>query len=94
MSLEDKVKDLENRLEKLEKIEKRRKIKNIIVLSFYGLIVIGIIVLLTIFYYKIKPYKEQLDNLKNFGNNLKTDTIIGGDSYNDFNDFFNGLFNY
>ena len=94
MNYEEKINDLETRLIKLEKIEQRRKIKNIIVLSIYGVIVIGLIVLAFVFYSKIKPYKEKIDSLRNFGSDLKTDTIIGGDSgFGDFGDFFNNFFN-
>ena len=94
MNYEEKINDLETRLVKLEKIEKRRKIKSIIVLSIYGVIVVGLIILAFVFYSKIKPYKEKIDSLRNFGSDLKTDTIIGGDNgFGDFGDFFNNFFN-
>jgi cell division septal protein FtsQ len=93
--VEEKIKSLEKRIEKLEKVEKRRKIKNIIVLSFYGAIIVGLIALVWIAYVKIKPYKDQLDNIRNIGSGLKSDTIIGGDSgFGDLGDFFNNFFNY
>ena len=94
MNNEEKINDLEKRLTKLEKIEERRKIKSIIVLSIYGVIVVALLVLVFVFYSKIKPYKEKIDSLKNFGSDLKTDTIIGGDTgFGDFGDFFNNFFN-
>ena len=93
--MEEKIQALEKRVEKLEKIEKRRKIKNIIVLAFYGVILIGLIALIWVAYMKIKPYKDQLDNFKSIGSGLKSDTIIGGDSgFGDLGDFFNNIFNY
>ena len=97
MNYEDKINELENRLIKLEKVERRRKIKNIIVLSIYGIIVISIIVIIGVLYMKIKPYKEKIDNLKNFGSDLKTDSIIGDDNsfgFGGFGDFFSDFFNY
>ena len=95
MTKDEKIAELESRIEKLEKIERNRKIRNIILLCIYGVIVIGLVVVLFVFYQKIKPYKEDLDNLKNFGNNLKQDTIVGGDNgFGDFSDFFNDFFNY
>ena len=95
MTKDEKIAELESRVEKLEKIERNRKIRNIILLCIYGVIVAGLIIILVIFYQKIKPYKEDLDNLRNFGNNSKQDTIIGGDSgFSDFSDFFGDFFNY
>lgn len=95
MSNEERINDLEERLVKLEIIEKRRKIRNIIILCIYAAIVVGLITLLIVFYQKIKPYKDQLDSIRNFGSSSKTDTIIGGDSgFGDFSDFFNNIFNY
>ena len=97
MKLEERIDELESRLVKLEKVEKRRKIKSIIILCIYGAIVLCIIAVVWFLYVKIKPYKDQLDSLKNIGSGLKSDTIIGGDSGLsdfDFSDFFGGLFNY
>ena len=90
--MEDKIKELEERIEKLEKIENRRKVKNILLLSFYGTIVIILIACGFYFYYKFKPYKEKLDSLQSFTNGLKRDEVIDGD--NGFNYDFGGLDGY
>ncbi len=96
--MEEKIKELETRLEKLEKIENRRKIRNYIVLGIYGVILLTVVVGVLYFYYKIKPYKEKLDNLKDWGSNLKIDNVIDGsdNNYNfgGFDDFFNNFFGY
>ena len=99
--MEEKVKELETRLEKLEKIEKRRKTKNTIVLCIYAAILILIVIGAISFYLKIKPYKEKLDNLTNWGSSLikKDEVIDGSDNGIDFggfdtDDFFNNFFNW
>ena len=92
MNYEEKINELENRIVELEKIEKRRRIKNIIIYSLYGAIILSTIIIVCVIYYKLKPYKDELDSLKNFGSGLKSDTIIDGS--NDYNDFFNYFFNY
>ena len=95
MKYEEKIDELEKRVVALEKIERRRIIRSIILLSIYGFIVLVLIVSAYVIYLKLKPYKEKIDNLKNLGDSLKTDTIIdGSDGYGDFSDFFNGFFNY
>ena len=97
MKNEDKIKELEERVSKLEKIEHNRRIKNIIILCFYVIILITIIVTCIYFFNKLKPYKEKLDNLQNLGENLKRDSVVDGyDDYGNFGfeDFFNNFFNY
>ena len=102
MTSEEKIKDLETRIEKLEKIERRRKIRNIIILCIYGVVVLTIVVSLIVLYNKLKPYKEKIDNLKS---ELKVDSIVDGsdnydffggypDYFDGFDDFFNGFFGY
>ena len=99
--MEEKIKELESRLEKLEKVEKRRKIKNIIILSFYGLLLVFLIAGGIWLYVKFKPYKEKLDNLKNWGSSIiKRDEVVEDGNnpfdFGDFNtdDFFNDFFNW
>ena len=101
--MEEKIKELEDRLEKLERIEKRRKIRNIIILIFYGLILITIIVGCIVVYNKLKPYKDKIDNISNLGNNIiKRDEVVDGNdgiyNFDGFNgldgfDFFSDFFN-
>ena len=101
MSNEEKIQELESRLEKLEKIERRRRIKNIIVLCIYGAIVLTIIVTMIVVYYKLKPYKQKLDNLKNLTGSKIDDIVDGTDGYDYFGgqdpfsgfDFFSDFFN-
>lgn len=72
--MEDKIKELEKRLEKLERIEKRRK--SILVLKITGitLLVIAIVVFGYIVYIKveetIRPYKEVIDKANNVNNQV------------------------
>lgn len=76
--MEDKIKELEKRLEKLERIEKRRK--SILVLKIAGiaLLVIAIVVFGYIVYRKveetIRPYKEVIDKANNV--NIQVDNQI------------------
>lgn len=98
--MEEKIKELESRIQTLEKIEYRRKIKNIILLTLYGIIILSVLLSGIYLYYKIKPYKEKLDNLENLGNKLKIDDVVDGNSGFDYFDgidgfdFFNNFFNY
>lgn len=80
--MEDKIKELEKRLEKLERIEKRRK--SLIIVKVVGIIllIVAIIVGGYILYLKVeetlKPYKDLIkatdkvnngiDNIKNIFN--------------------------
>jgi cell division protein FtsB len=76
--MEDKIKELEKRLEKLERIEKRRK--SLLALKIVGisLLVIGVVVFGYLVYRKveetIRPYKEIIDKAN--ATNDKIDTQI------------------
>ena len=95
MKNDEKINELESRIEKLEKIERNRKIRNIILLSIYGAIIVALIVFVIVVYVKLKPYVEKIDSLKNIGGDIKTDTIIDGSGdFGDFSDFFGNFFNY
>ncbi len=63
--MEEKIKELEKRLEKLEKIEKRRKTLLIAKIAGIALLVIAIIVAGYILYLKVeealKPYKNLIN---------------------------------
>ncbi|MBR4830467.1 MAG: hypothetical protein IKZ96_01710 [Bacilli bacterium] len=88
--MEEKVLELEKRLEKLERIEKRRKSILIVKIAGITLLVIAIIVFGFIVYRKveetIRPYKEFMDKTNEVNN--KVDTQI-----NKIKDFFNGTNN-
>ena len=92
MNYEEKINELESRLEKLEKKEKRRTIKNRIVYSIYAAIIIGVIVVVWILYGKFKTYRDQFDSLTNWSTSLNRDNIIDGSD--NFLDYFNNFFNY
>ena len=92
--MEEKINELETRLEKLEKVEKRRKIKSIIVLSIYGVIILTVVVSCFYVYSKIKPYKEKIDKLQDFGSSLKRDDIVGGNDSLNIDDYFNYFFGF
>lgn len=89
MTLEQKVADLEQRLVVLEKVEKRRKIKNIIIFSFYGLMIISMIIIVIMLYNKLKPYRETNDLLRDYFGNSDTSYDL-----DDYKDFFTNFFNY
>ena len=85
----DKINNLEERLVKLEKIEHRRKVKNIIVLSLYGVVIISIIVMVIVFYKKLKPYTDTVSDIRDYLGGYNTDYGL-----NDYTDFFSDFFNY
>ncbi len=92
MSNEEKIQELESRIEKLEKIENRRKIMSIITICIYGVIVLSIIGVCIYFYFWVKPYKDKVDALTNWGGS-KIDQIEDGiNSYDPFD--FDSWFNY
>ena len=72
--MEEKIRDLELRLAKLERIEKRRKGLLIAKISAIVLLIIAIIVGGYIAYKKvqetIKPYKEFIEKQKDFNNGV------------------------
>jgi flagellar basal body-associated protein FliL len=84
--MDQKILELEKRLEKLEKIEKRRKSILIIKVSAIALLVIAILVSGYILYRKVeetlRPYKELLET---------KDTVK--DNVNNGIDSIKGLFN-
>ena len=61
MSSEEKVKELEERIEKLEKAENKRVIKKRIELAWGLIKLIVLIVLVFMAWNHIKPYKEKID---------------------------------
>ena len=61
MSIEERLDDLDKRLQKIEKIEKRRKIIKIITLSLKALLLVAIIVIGFYLYGYLKEIKSKLD---------------------------------
>ena len=90
MTTDDKIKELEERIAKLEAIEKKRRTKKIIEicvkLVFYG-IVIAVLVVLVL---KLKSYFDYFSGLKDLGSNLGFDTSSLKDF--DLGGLFGGLF--
>lgn len=89
MSTEEKIRELTERVEKLEKAEHKRVIKRRIEIITKIVIAVIVIVLLIIGYIYvnntiIKPYKEKIDYV-----NEKVDTV-----QNFVNDKFGGLSKY
>lgn len=91
VNLVDKINELEKRVEALEKVEHRRKVKNIIVFSFYGVFIIAMIIVLIILYNKLKPYKDTYDSMNDFFNGGSSNNSNYG--IDDYTDFFNEFFN-
>ena len=81
--MEDKIKELEKRLEKIERIERRRK--SLIIAKITGIILLILAIIITgyIIYKKvdetIKPYKEFIEKQEDFKNNVNDsiDTVKG-----------------
>ena len=95
--MDQKILELEKRLEKLEKIEKRRKSILVIKISAIALLVIAILVGGYILYLKVeetlKPYKELIEK-----KDTVKDTVNDGidnvkDTVNDGIDNIKGMFN-
>lgn len=63
MNNEDKIRELTERIEKLEKAENKRVIKKRIEIAWGLIKLLIIIVLLIMAYNYIKPYKEKIDNV-------------------------------
>lgn len=63
MNSEEKIRELTERIEKLEKAENKRIIKRRIQITFSIIKLLIIIVLLIMAYNYIKPYKEKIDNV-------------------------------
>ena len=85
MNNEEKIKELTERIEKLEKIEHKRMVKNRIKIIF-GIIKYIVIIAFLYFGYNyinekyIKPYKEKIDYVDNKVNNVESsiDSTIDG----------------
>ena len=84
MSNEEKIRELTERIEKLEKAENKRIVKKRIEIAFKIIKLLVIIVLLVMAYNYIKPYKEKIDNV-----NEKVDKVE-----NYINDKIGGLNKY
>ena len=70
MNSEEKIKELEERIVKLEKIEKRRKITKYISIGIKVLIIIVIGIFVYKAYTIIDSYKQQIDKITNIQNGL------------------------
>ena len=92
MSNEEKIIELEKRVAALEKIEKDRRTRKIIVICIKLFFYIALIIALIVMAFKLKSYFDQLNNIKNLGNNFN----LNSDTLKDFdiNNYLNGLFNY
>ena len=87
--LQNKIKELENRLERLEKIENKRKTLTLIKILIKVVIVIAILIGIWVGYNYvnntyIKPYKETMEEIKETYDNIKSpnlsfdiDSILG-----------------
>ena len=74
MSTEEKIKNLEERVAKLEKIEKDRRRRKIIAICIKVVFYLAIIIAMIVMMSKLKTYYDQLTNLKNLGSNFNLDT--------------------
>ena len=85
--MEDKILELEKRLEKLEKIEKRRKSIMWLKIAGITLLVVAILVFGYIVYRKveetIRPYKEIIEKTNKVNNQVET-------QIDKIKNFFNG----
>ena len=70
MSNEEKIKELEERVAKLEKIERDRKTRAIIKICFKIICFIVIVIMCYKLYLYIKPYVQKVDEFKEFEDNL------------------------
>lgn len=70
MNYEEKIKELNERIEVLEKAEHKRIVKKRIEITFNIIKLIIFILLLIKVYLYIKPYKEKIDNI-----DAKVDTV-------------------
>lgn len=78
--MEDRINELEERIEKLERKERRRTILSIIKLGLYliatGLLIYGGYRLYTKVQETIKPYKEIIDKADGIDKNIKSITDL------------------
>ena len=80
MNNEEKIRELTERIEKLEKAENKRVIKRRIQITFSIIKLLIIIVLLIMAYNYIKPYKEKIDNVTDKVDKVENyiDSKLGG----------------
>ena len=80
MNSEEKIRELTERIEKLEKAENKRVIKRRIQITFSIIKLLIIIVLLIMAYNYIKPYKEKIDNVTDKVDKVENyiDSKLGG----------------
>lgn len=80
MNNEDKIRELTERIEKLEKAENKRVIKKRIEIAWGLIKLLIIIVLLIMAYNYIKPYKEKIDNVTDKVDKVENyiDSKLGG----------------
>ena len=86
MNYEEKIKELESRIEALEKIENKRKVKATISIVFK--VVTFILIIVTIFFgYKfIKSYYDQFSGFTNISGQNSSDNLK--EQLNSFQDLF------
>lgn len=76
--LKEKIEVLEAKVQRLEKFENRRQTAKKIKIAVYSILVIAIVVLLIIGYFKVKsyimPYKESFDEIKEKYDSVKETT--------------------
>ena len=80
MNNEDKIRELTERIEKLEKAENKRIFKKRIEIAWGLIKLLIIIVLLIMAYNYIKPYKEKIDNVTDKVDKVENyiDSKLGG----------------
>ena len=80
MNNEEKIRELTERIEKLEKAENKRVIKRRIEIAWGLFKLLVIIVLLIMAYNYIKPYKEKIDNVTDKVDKVENyiDSKLGG----------------
>ena len=86
MNYEEKIQELENRIEKLERIEKSRRTKRIVSIIFKIILFCIILFAMYKLYIFIKPYFDQIGNLKGLTEGLNLD---GNSLSNELNSLFN-----
>ncbi len=88
MTNEEKIAILEQRISKLETIEKNRRTRNIIYITIKVVCFIVMLVIMFSLYLMIKPYFDDLNQIKDINNNLNLHDNI------DLNEFLEQYFNY
>ena len=80
MNSEEKIRELTERIEKLEKAENKRVIKRRIEIAWGLFKLLVIIILLIMAYNYIKPYKEKIDNVTDKVDKVENyiDSKLGG----------------